>query len=198
MAGVHPLLRLLRRAVREQRMWEPGERVVVGLSAGPDSTALLAALGELPRSLTPRTVAAHFHHGVRGAAADADAQHAGELARRLGVPLVLGRSPRAGSGSGPVLSEAAARALRYAFLAETAVAHGSRRVAVGHQREDQVETVLMRLGRGSGGAGLAAMRAVRPLRRPDDVLRLVRPLLLCPRAEVLDFLAARGLPFSSD
>lgn len=177
----------MRKTVRTRQLLAPGQRVVVAVSGGADSVALLLALKEAAGRLRLRLDAAHFDHGLRGAASAADAAFVAALCRRLGVPLHLGRAapPLAGPGL-----EAQARRARYAFLASVADRLGADRIATAHTADDQAETVLMRLLRGSGGDGLQAIRFRRG--------RVVRPLLECRRADVLDFLAAAGEPFRDD
>jgi tRNA(Ile)-lysidine synthase len=193
---MHRLEVLVRRAVREHRLWLPGEGVLVAVSGGADSTALLAVLATLPPALRPRLVAAHFDHGWRAASAG-DAAAARSLAARLHVPFAAGSAAAPPGAEGGSL-EGEARRRRYAFLARTARAHGCTGVAVGHQRDDQAETVLMRLVRGAGAAGLAGMPFCRPLDAGAPPLRLVRPMLSASRADVLDYLRATGLPWRED
>lgn len=126
---------------------------IVAVSGGPDSTALLVAAA--PRR---RIVAAHFNHALRGAESDADAAFVAELAARLGVPFV---SEKADPPAGP--DENRARNARYAFLLRVARGRGCPVVAVAHTADDQAETFLMRLIRGSGTLGLGAMAPSRPL-----------------------------------
>ena len=183
--------------MREYRLWQPGEGVLVGISGGADSTALLTVLLALPDALRPRVVAAHFDHGLRGSASTADAHFAASLAARMGVPFVGGAAdpPLARTGS----AEAQARQRRYTFLAAAARCHGCACVAVGHHRDDQVETVLLRLVRGAGAAGLGAMAPSRPLADGgESTLRLVRPLFLANRADVLSYLGACGQSWRED
>lgn len=185
------------RAQRAFRLWQPGEKVLVGVSGGPDSSALLGALAELPLPERPLLLAAHFDHGLRGPAAAAqDAAAAGELARRLGVPLLTGGVGATGLASS---AEAPAREARYAFLAGCAARAGARVVAVGHHRDDRVETVLLRLLRGSGALGAAGMRPSRPLPGPAGYRgTLVRPLWFAERAQILAHVGLRGLPCVED
>jgi tRNA(Ile)-lysidine synthase len=195
---------LVRRAVREYRLWEPGEAVLVAVSGGPDSVALLAALAELPAGLRPALrAAAYLDHGLRSPGeARAERARAEEAAARAGVPFVAGARDVAANRSPGESLEAAARRCRYAFLAETARSLGCARVAVGHHRDDQVETVLMRLLRGAGLRGLRGMDPVAPLPGAAGCggppLAVVRPLLLASRADVLAYLTARGLAFAED
>jgi len=142
-------------------------------------------------------VAAHFNHRLRGAESDADAEFvvaaAAELEIRsvVGSGDVIGRVTRDGDGI-----EAAARAARYDFLADVAARFGCRYVATAHTLDDQAETVLHRLLRGTGPAGLAGIPRVRPL--VPQTVGLVRPLLAFRRSEVRDYLRDRGLAWRED
>ena len=169
------LLGTVQRSIRIHAMLGVGERVLVAVSGGPDSTGLLLVLSALRGKLGIDLVAAHVNHRLRGADADADEACAAASAAALGVPFV--RSELApGLGNGANL-EARARTLRYAALRALATEHGCARIATGHTRDDQAETVLMRLIRGSGGRGLGAIQP----RRRDGV---IRPLIDCRRAAV--------------
>jgi tRNA(Ile)-lysidine synthase len=176
-------LRMLARALRtEGAGLEPGARLLVGVSGGADSTALATGLARLapPRGL--RLTLAHVHHGLRGAAADADAAAVQALATRLGVDAV---ERRIAVAPGPGL-EARARRARHAALQALARECGAVRVVLAHTRDDQAETFLLRLLRGSGRGGLGAMRPRRG--------RLWRPLLAVTRADVRRFLTDEDLP----
>jgi len=195
--GLHPFEEAVRRCVRERRLFRGGDRVVVALSAGPDSTALLLALHSLSRGPGPRVrlVAAHLDHGLRrGSAGDARAAKA--LARRLRVPF-RGARLRGLRGRARGSLEAAARTERYAFLARVARREGARAVAVAHHVDDRAETVLHRLLQGSSLAGLAGIPARRPLPGAPGCT-VVRPLFDLERASVLAYLRDRGVPFRED
>lgn len=190
---------LILRAVREYHLWEAGARVVVGVSGGPDSVALLAGLTELPRAWRPEVCAATLDHGLRPESA-AEVLAVARLAADLRVPFESGSEdvPGLAQAEGRGV-EAAARKARYAFLVQTAQRRGARVVAVGHHRDDQLETTLLRLLRGSGSRGLGGMRPKRPLVGTDRFQAwLVRPLWLAGRAEVMDYLRARSLPWFHD
>jgi tRNA(Ile)-lysidine synthase len=168
-------------------MLHPGDRILVGVSGGPDSNALLGALAALAEELGVSVCAAHMNHGLRGDEALRDQRCAEDVARRLGIDCIVGQS----SVHPGANLEARAREQRYAFLTRIARRQGCTKIATGHTLDDQAETVLMRLLRGTGADGLAGIRPVR-----DD--RIIRPLIECSRTEVLAFLRAADLPFCED
>jgi tRNA(Ile)-lysidine synthase len=168
----------------------PGEAAVVALSGGADSVALLDALWEAGRRQGFRVSAAHLDHGLRPDSGE-DAAFCRNLCERLGVPLdvevadVRGRAGRDKAGI-----EDAAREERYAFLRRVAATREAVAIAVAHTRDDQAETFLLRLLRGSGSAGLGAMR--------PRAGQLIRPLLDASRFEVVEHLRQRGLAWRED
>jgi tRNA(Ile)-lysidine synthase len=185
-----------------ERAWPPAEwrdlHVVLAVSGGSDSVAMLrAGLAVKNRAGGRGKVhAAHLNHGLRGEQAAADQAWLESLCRQLAVPLGVGHvdvsSLAAQQGDG---WEAAARSARYEFLRETAEQIGARWIAVGHTADDQVETVLHRLLRGTGIAGLAGMPAVRPL---SPTVALTRPLLAARRSDVLEYLETLGQDYCRD
>lgn len=182
-----PLLDAVRAAVTRHRLVAAGDRVLVAVSGGPDSVALLHALTALRDDLRLSLVVGHVHHGLRPEA-DRDAEFVRGLAARLGCPAGVERVHVAQRpGRSP---EAAARVARYAALARLAREAGAARIAVAHTADDQAETVLMRLLQGAGPRGLAGI----PARRGA----VIRPLLDVDRAAVLAHLAAHGLPYVED
>jgi tRNA(Ile)-lysidine synthase len=173
-----------------------GRTVLVAASAGIDSTVLAHGVHALAH-LRIRLVLGHVHHGLRGAAADADEAFVRSLALGLGVPAltraVAPRRLREGGSSRarPTLQEAARR-LRYDALAEMAEAAQAERIVTAHTLDDQAETVLLRLLRGAGPSGLGGI----PERSPDGFV--VRPLLGTSRAEIERFAESRGLLWRED
>lgn len=178
----------VRRYAAAYAMLPAGTRVLCACSGGADSTALLAVLCEMPE-LT--VVCAHYNHRLRGEESERDARFVRSLAARLGTEFVCGSGDVAAfaaeQGRG---IEDAARQLRYAFLERTADEYGCGRIATAHTADDQAETVLLNLIRGSGARGLTGIPPVRG--------RIVRPLLNVPRAELEDYLAERKLPHVED
>jgi tRNA(Ile)-lysidine synthase len=178
------------RALAELRVPLPGQSVVVGLSGGPDSVALLDVLAGFASSRGFRVVAAHLDHALRYDSAE-DAAFCRDLCARMGIPFHTARADvrsRAARDRGGV--EEAARRERYEFLNGVKEREGAAYVAVAHTRDDQAETLLLRLLRGAGSQGLAAMK----LRSGD----LIRPLLRAPRVEVLQHLVEKELPWRED
>jgi len=175
--------------IRRRSLLPAGSRVVVGLSGGPDSTALLAVLLELADELDLRLETAHLDHALRADSVEC-AEFAAGLARRLGVPFHRDVVDWAARGGRPTANvEARARDARWEFLKR--VAEPGAIVAVGHHAEDRLESFLVNLLRGAGPRGLSLPR----YRRED---RVVRPLLDRTRGEILAYLRQRGLSWRED
>jgi len=168
-------------------------RVLVAVSGGPDSVALLHILLQMKAGFGLRLGVAHLNHGLRGRAADDDAVFVRRMAEGFDLPChvekldsgVLDIRTRSGSW------EEAARRERYRFLSQVAAAHHYDKIAVGHHRDDNAELVLMCLLRGSGSLGLAGIRPVREG-------RIVRPLIRLARDEIRLYLRQNGLSFVTD
>ena len=165
--------------IRERRVLSPGERLLVAVSGGPDSTALLSILRDLVPTFAFNLTVAHFDHGWR-ADSGVDAHFVSDLASQWGYRVIIGQAP-----VNLPHTEDAARTARYAFLRETAANERCSAIALGHTQDDQVETVLLHLLRGSGAHGLAGMR-----HRTAD---LARPLLDITRADIEAYLRDRQL-----
>jgi tRNA(Ile)-lysidine synthase len=180
------------RTLRRHDLIPAGSRVVAALSGGPDSMALAHVLAELQLA-GEFTLAglAHLNHRLRGDAAEADQDFCRAAAAALGVPIeieaidVAARAREEGSSI-----EAAARAARYEFLERAAARLEADRIAVGHTRDDQAETFLLRLLRGAGPRGLGGIR--------PRVGTIVRPLIDATRADVLEYLRDRDIAWRDD
>jgi tRNA(Ile)-lysidine synthase len=178
-------------AIVNHRMIAPGDRLLVAISGGPDSTALLHLLVQLRGRLGCRLRACHVHHGLRGEEADADAEQGAALARSLRVPFVVHRADvRSFARSQKMSLEAAARAVRYRLLEFTAEQTRANRIATGHTADDQAETVLLNLLRGAGPGGLAGIPPVRG--------KIIRPLLWVARAETEQYCKEEKLSYRID
>ncbi len=172
--------------------------VLAAVSGGADSMALVRAMLEAKRLAggAGKLFAGHVNHGLRGAESEADQAWLVQQCGVLGVPLEVRRAETAAHAAavGDGL-EAAAREDRYRLLVEMAEAIGARYVVTAHTRDDQAETVLFRLLRGSGLRGLAGMRPTRPL---SPTVALVRPLLDCTREELRGYLESLGQSWRED
>ncbi len=186
-----PLVRLVLKEIRRDDRLPQGARVVVAVSGGADSLALLHALAALHHQYPLELTAAYVDHGLRPEETEAEESLVQDRAAALGLAFhalrvdVTGRAARDG-----LSLEHAAREERYAALRTLAARLGAPLIAVGHTADDQVENLLLRLLRGAGRRGLSGMRP-----REGD---LVRPLLTATRAQVIDFLASLGLHHLED
>ncbi len=185
------LLNKIKDTISRFVMLEPGNRVLVAVSGGPDSVCLLSALHALSAELKISLHIAHLDHMFRGKESAEEANFVDDLGRKLGIPSTIehidvpsycrehGLSPQVG-----------AREVRYSFLSRVALSAGAARVATGHTATDQAETFLMRLLRGAGAAGLSA---IPPVRR-----NIIRPLIESTRDDVLEYLGTTGLSYVTD
>jgi len=197
------LLREVKAYIVRHQLLEPDARVVVGVSGGPDSIALLHLLTRLDETYRPDVHVAHLNHGIRGEAADEDQRYVEALAEAYHLPCTIARIdvPALAREQNLALEEAARQA-RYGFLARVADQIGARHIAVGHHGDDQAETVLMHLLRGAGPAGLRGMLPATPMRDyrllpPGQAARadltLIRPLLGIPREAIEAYCEREGL-----
>ena len=183
---VEDLLNKVRKAITRYSMVQRGDKIVVGFSGGPDSTALLHALRLLQAEWDIQLVAAHLHHGLRGAEADEDLSWVIAHCQAFGVELRYERADVAARQRRLKLSlEQAAREMRYAFLQRVAKEEGANRIAVGHTWNDRIETILIHLLRGAGMEGLTGFAAVQG--------PIIRPFCFVRREETEAFCAALGI-----
>lgn len=171
-----------------------GSSIVVAFSGGPDSTALLHSLHTLRNDLELDLHAAHLDHGLRPGASEADAAFARRFAASIGIPVTVERADTPSIRAEHGLSvEAAARRVRYEFLSRLSAQRGAACIALGHTQDDQAETVLLRILRGSGLNGLSAMKEVASREIGGRLVTLFRPMLSVSRAEVLAYCAENSL-----
>lgn len=188
------LLHRVRDTIHRHQMLVPGDTVIVGVSGGRDSTALVHVLAQMREELRLTIHVAHFNHQLRPDAA-ADAAWVAALSRTLGSPFHEGAGEARTTAQRLHLSvEDAARRLRYDFLLSVARAERAQAVATGHTRDDQAETVLMRLIRGGGLKGIAGIPPV----RVAESARVIRPLIEISRRELEEYLTHRGISWRDD
>ncbi len=177
--------------IRDLRLISAGDRVGVAVSGGADSVALLRILEGAREKLGVKLLVAHFDHCLRGAESDADAEFVCDLARSGGLQFVLGREDVAAAAKRNKWNlEDAARRLRYAFFERLTREGQANRIAVAHTADDQAETVLAHLIRGTGPAGLGGIYPVAG--------SVVRPLLVLQREELRTYLRENGQSWRED
>ncbi|WP_020620857.1 tRNA lysidine(34) synthetase TilS [Paenibacillus daejeonensis] len=191
---MNQLLNEISATAAREGLWRAGERILVAVSGGPDSVALLHILSQLAERERFLLTAAHIHHGLRQAS-DQEAEAVQQLCQSLSIACEYERLdvPAHKQRSG-LSTQLAARELRYRFLHETAERIGASRIALGHHADDQAETVLMRVLRGTGLSGLAGMK----MRRSDHGVELIRPLLAMPKSKLIEYCEVQGLIYSED
>jgi len=199
------ILEKLIRTLEDFQLLSPGDRVVVGVSGGPDSMALLHLLYSLKEKWNLSLVVAHLNHQLRGKESEEDALFVSEFTRNLGIPCyVEAKDVRSFMKQEKRSLQDAARLLRYRFFARVARDSGAQKIAVGQNAEDQIETFLIHLIRGSGLNGLGAISAKRPLTSAELEseqtlpLSIVRPLLNITRQEIVTYLREKEIPFRED
>jgi tRNA(Ile)-lysidine synthase len=190
-SGDHDAVSCFIDTLRRHHMAAPGDRLLVAVSGGPDSVALVHLLHAVAPDWRLSLGVAHVDHGLQSNAASA-ARFVAGLAGDLGLPCHQTRRDVAAVARHRRLSiEAAGRDVRYAYFSDLCIRHGYRRVAVGHHRDDCAEQVVMNLARGSGLTGLSGIAPVR-----DDWV--IRPLIGCSRSSILDYLDRSGLTWQTD
>jgi len=195
---VSDLLQRVENNLRDRRLLERDQPVLVAVSGGLDSMVLLHLLHTVPARNRWKLVVAHFNHQLRGHSSDADERLVGKTAAAMGLPLVVERADvRRFAEKSKLSIEMAARKLRHEFFARAAKKRGSRMVALAHHADDQLELFFLRLLRGAGGEGLAGMkwRSPSPV---DSGITLVRPLLDSTKVELQGFARQNKIRFRED
>jgi tRNA(Ile)-lysidine synthase len=184
--------------IEENRLILRGEPIIVGVSGGVDSVVLLHVLNHISPIIDFKIVVAHFNHCLRGNESDEDERFVGELASKLNLPF------RSGSGDVRLLKEKekyslemAARRLRHEFLVSVAREFGSKKIALAHHSDDQVELFFLRLLRGAGPSGLRGMKPMAPS-PVDHEITIIRPLLKITRSEIEKYAHENYLDYRID
>jgi len=189
------LIRAMEHTAKEHHLWQAGDTIVVAVSGGPDSIALLHLLRRIAPDDGLRLVAGHVNHGFRGEESDREAELVQALCRKLDVPCEVAVIDVPGYIAATGLNaQAAAREKRYAFLHEIASRYDAKRIALAHHADDQAETVLMRIVRGTGPSGLAGI----PVRRTEKNTELIRPLLRINKMDLVNYCLRHALPYATD
>ncbi len=189
MDPVKDTLKKIRDTIHLYTMVDPGDKVIAAVSGGPDSVCLLDALHQLSKDLGISLVVAHYNHNLRKKEDEAETRLVHDMAVSLNLPFETGKADHLGGQDSSV--EERARDARYGFLEGVRDKHMAGKIALGHTLNDQAETVLMRIIRGSGPPGLAGIPPVRDK-------RIIRPLIGIKREEIMDYLEARRLPYAFD
>ena len=185
------LILKIKKTIVDHQMIEPGDTILLGVSGGPDSVALLRGLIELKQELCFELAIAHLNHSARGDESDRDAQFVKNLGGNLQIETLIEKlDVSAEQAISKTSFQETARDLRLDFLQRAMSQVGANKIALGHTSQDQAETVLMNLLRGSGPKGMSGMN---PVRSP-----YIRPLFYCSRSEVLGFLNDSNFSYCKD
>lgn len=189
------LFQKVEQTILKERLLEQGDVIVVAVSGGSDSVALLHILHVLSSIWQWKLVVVHVNHQFRGQESDQEAADVVKLAGQLGLPYEVGviNVPEYMKQHN-INAQSAARDNRYEFLRHVAAQYGATHIALGHHADDQAETVLMRFIRGSGSGGLKGM----PIRRQEKKVELIRPLLRIYKTEITTYCLQMGLHYSND
>jgi tRNA(Ile)-lysidine synthase len=184
--------------IRARGLFRRGQKILVAVSGGVDSMALLHVLHSLAKKNGWRITVAHLNHQLRGRSSDADERMVARVAKKLRVAVVAGRADvRKLARTGGLSLEMAARKARHEFLAQTAARLRISHIAVAHHADDQVELFFLRLLRGSGSEGLAGMRW-RGASPANPEIQLVRPLLEQSKESLREYAAAKKFSYRED
>lgn len=179
------------KTIKKRHMIQPGDLVLCAVSGGPDSMCMLDGLFRISHDLDFKICVGHLHHHMRGEQADKDAAVVAEFCSSKGIPVTIGHANVFGLAEDLGIGvEEAGRIARYRFLFELSEEVGADKIAVGHNMNDQAETVIMRLARGAGTQGLAGI--------PLVTGKVIRPLLYVSRSEIEEYCLKRQLPVITD
>jgi len=185
------LILKIKKTLVDHKMVEPGDTILLGVSGGPDSVAMLRGLLELKEELSFELAIAHLNHSAREEESERDARFVKDLGEKLQIRTLIEKMDvTAEQETSKKSFQETARNLRLEFFQKTMNQIAANKIALGHTLDDQAETVLMNLLRGSGLKGLGGMS---PVRHP-----YIRPLFYCSRSEVVGFLNDRKIPYCKD
>jgi len=189
----HPLEQRVLGFIQGRRLVS-GKKLVVAVSGGADSVCLLHILVKRQKELGIKLHVAHLNHRLRGTESEADAKYVSDLSRQLGIPATIeGREVKGYQAEHRLSLEEAAREVRYDFLAEVAKTIGTNLVAVGHTRDDHIETILLHLIRGTGTKGLRGLQPYTDWKSKSGSIAIIRPLLEISHQETEDYCQSHEL-----
>ncbi len=188
------LLDKVKQTIKKHFLIQRGDRVLLGISGGPDSVALLHTLFRLKKRLKFSLFLCHLNHCLRKEAGE-ESHFVKELANSYSLPVTIAKR-NVSKIKGPSLEEKA-REARYRFFARIAQEYQVNKIAIAHNLDDQAETILLRIIRGTGLLGLGGMKISRPLKN-NPRIQIIRPLLEVKRKEILDYLKEKNLFFVTD
>ena len=189
---MHPLEKQTLKIVRQEQLVQDGDRILIGVSGGPDSLALLHVLARLAPDLHITLAAVYVNHGLRPDETHEEKTHVEAAANNLGIDFFTGSVDVTGLAAEQKISiEHAARLLRYDFFEKTAEKWGATKIAVAHTADDQAEEILLRLIRGTARKGLSGMKTIRNG-------RIIRPFLGLPKSRLLEYLEKNSIQFLLD
>ncbi|MGH7951389.1 MAG: tRNA lysidine(34) synthetase TilS [Limisphaerales bacterium] len=192
------LLQRVQQNIQNRQLFQRGQKILVAVSGGLDSVALLFALQKISAKFQLKIVVAHFNHCLRGRSSDTDEKFVRKTAAAMKLPVFVGRAKVKDFACKSKLSiEMAARKLRHEFFARIARAQKIKTMALAHHADDQVELFFLRLLRGAGGAGLAGMKWRSPS-PANPKIRIIRPLLNLTKSELRDFARENKIQFRED
>ena len=184
------MIEKINNTIKNYSMVSKGDRLLLCISGGPDSVAMLYAFNTIAKWMQLKLFIAHMNHSLRAAESDRDQEYVERIARSLNIPITCSKENTAELSKIDKLSiETAARKLRYNFFVHTAKKLGIDIIATAHTKDDQAETVLMRVIRGAGLRGLCGI----PVKNNIKGIGIIRPLIDVPRKDVLSFLASKKI-----
>jgi tRNA(Ile)-lysidine synthase len=184
------MIKKVNQTIEKYDLLKKSERVVVAFSGGPDSTALLAVLVPIAKVLDLSLIVAHFNHGLRGLDSDEDEKYSRDLSEKMGLPFISKKMDQRQRKKG-ISPEDFYRRQRYDFLNKICEDYRAQKIALGHHLQDQAETVLLNILRGSGLEGL---KGFLPMREG----KFIRPLIEVSRLEIISFLNEAGIAYRQD
>lgn len=185
--------------IKANNLIEDGDRILIGVSGGPDSVCLMQILADIFKDTGVKLFAVHVNHGIRGAEADKDQAFVKEMCNNLGIPFSAYRyDVKSIANSEGLSEEEAGRKVRYKAFFDASVKYKCNKVAIAHNKNDSAETILFNLFRGSKMKGLTGIKPAAVMKTDAGSITVIRPLLAVTREEIEAYLSGKNLPYQSD